>query len=198
MPSEAKETRKMPSEAKETKEMPSEAKETKGVPSDAKWNKRKEKPSVAKQNNKRKGKSKKKNKSKNKKIKNIERKNKENKEIKERVERKKKVTKTNKRRGNTTIRDIEQIFRNLVPLLLMIIGLWNGVKSNEPNIGTLYDCQAAITKGIFAAPSEKRCRESFKSADLNKFNAEVRKYQVIRTVFPAYYCDAKYIVKECD
>ena len=80
----------------------------------------------------------------------------------------------------------------------MIIGLWNGVKSNEPNIGTLYDCQAAITKGIFAAPSEKRCRESFKSADLNKFNAEVRKYQVIKTVFSAYYCDAKYIVKDCD
>ena len=54
-----------------------------------------------------------------------------------------------------------------------------------------------MTKGIFAAPSEKRCRESFRSAELVKFNAEVRKYQ-IRTVFQAYYCDARRIVKECD
>ena len=31
-----------------------------------------------------------------------------------------------------------------------------------------------------------------------KYRAEVKKYQVIRTTFYAYYCDAQHIVKECD
>ena len=53
-------------------------------------------------------------------------------------------------------------------------------------------------KGIFAAPSEKSCRKSFRPEELTKFTAEVRKFQIKKTVFPIYYCDAQHIVKDCD
>ena len=88
--------------------------------------------------------------------------------------------------------------RNILPMVMMILGLWTCAKATEPNLGVLYDYEAAIMKGIFAAPSEKRCRESFRSAELVKFKAEFRKYQVVRTIFQACYCDAQHIIKECD
>ena len=41
-----------------------------------------------------------------------------------------------------------QIIRNLLPVPVMILGLWNCTKAKEPSLGVLYDCQAAVTKGI--------------------------------------------------
>ena len=57
----------------------------------------------------------------------------------------------------------------------MMLGFLTGASATGPNLGILYDCKAAVMKGIFAAPSEKACMESFKSNKLIKFEAEVRK-----------------------
>ena len=65
----------------------------------------------------------------------------------------------------------------------------------NPNIGVLYDCNAAILKGVFAAPSEKKCIESLNIDVLTKFEAEVRKYQQIKTKNFAYHSDENHVME---
>ena len=73
---------------------------------------------------------------------------------------------------------------HILPYLIMIFGLMiTGVDAMVPKLDVLYDCKAAIMKGIFAAPSEKTCRDNFRTNEMIKYRTEVRKYQVIRTTF---------------
>ena len=104
-----------------------------------------EKPSVAEQSKQKKGKSKKrKNESKNKRIKNMEKKNKENKKVEEKVETKKKIMKKKKGRGDESTKGLEQRLRNLVPLLVMTIGLWNCIKA-KTEVGRATDTETRQT-----------------------------------------------------
>ena len=90
---------------------------------------------------------------------------------------------------------------HILPYLFLIIGLLGvaGVgAASTPALGALYDCKAAIMKGVFAAPSERTCMDSLRTDEVTKYEAEVRKYHVVRTTFYIYYCDAQHIVKDCD
>ena len=87
---------------------------------------------------------------------------------------------------------------HILPFLILIFGFLTGTSTTGRKLGVLYDCKSAIIKGIFAAPSEKTWRDSCKSNKLIKYRLEVRKYQVVRTTYYAYYCDTQHIVKECD
>ena len=91
-----------------------------------------------------------------------------------------------------------KLFRLLPFVLLMWFGFLTTAVAAGPNLGLLYDCDAAVLKGIFAATLEKTCLESFKAEKLTQYKADVRKYELIRTKLFPYHCDAQHIVKECD
>ena len=59
----------------------------------------------------------------------MEKKNEENKKVEEKVETKKKIMKKKKRRGGESTKGLGQRLRNLLPLFVMTIGLWNSIKA---------------------------------------------------------------------
>ena len=77
----------------------------------------------------------------------------------------------------------------------LVVGV-GGVKS--PNIGSVYNCEHTQHVGIFAPPSEKLCKRGFHVSNLTVMSAEVRQYRQEVTQLDLYYCEARYIVKECN
>ena len=82
-------------------------------------------------------------------------------------------------------------------VIITLLGLIKAVKSGEPALRAIYDCDITTIKGIYARPSQKRCQQNFHSAKIRKYTAEILKFKKVTTVIRIFYCDARKITKDC-